>query len=101
MPSGMLRGGQRKEDYAMSRQGWRDNALCQKVSTSVNFFPEQNEDQMPAKRVCYACPVRRACLDWALSVGEGYASGVLGGFSERERRKMRRSKRVDPSVEFI
>lgn len=39
-----------------------------------------------AKAVCARCPVRAKCLNWALSMN---VSGVWGGSSEYERRRMR------------
>jgi WhiB family redox-sensing transcriptional regulator len=40
-----------------------------------------------AKAVCAGCPVREACLEFALANAERW--GVWGGTSERQRRAMR------------
>lgn len=40
-----------------------------------------------AKAVCAGCPVREACLEFALANDERW--GVWGGTSERQRRAMR------------
>ncbi|NUR89837.1 MAG: WhiB family transcriptional regulator, partial [Nonomuraea sp.] len=40
-----------------------------------------------ARRICRACPVRHACLEWAVRTGE--PDGVWGGATPAERRLMR------------
>lgn len=55
------------------------------------FFPERGEPTGPAKAVCRGCPVREACLEYALAAGETF--GIWGGMSERERRRLRRQRR--------
>ena len=42
-----------------------------------------------AKAVCGTCPLRSACLDWALETGQ--EAGVWGGTGEDDRRLMRRA----------
>lgn len=37
-----------------------------------------------AKRICAACRIRRACLDWAIEHGEKH--GVWGGMTPDERK---------------
>lgn len=53
------------------------------------FFPDRSalEQEEKAKAVCRRCPLRWPCLEGALDRGEQY--GVWGGFSEKERRKLR------------
>lgn len=47
-----------------------------------------NERQIgQAKSVCAVCPVRIACLEYALANGE--ADGIYGGLTPKERRGMR------------
>ena len=43
----------------------------------------RSDREAAAKAVCAGCPVRRECLDHALTSGEPY--GVWGGLSEGER----------------
>jgi WhiB family transcriptional regulator, redox-sensing transcriptional regulator len=64
---------------------------CRGVDPDV-FFPDRGESLEPAKRVCGDCAVRNECLEHALSTGERF--GVWGGTSERERRRLRRQRRV-------
>lgn len=47
-----------------------------------------------AQAVCRACPIRSACLTWALETGQ--EAGVWGGTSEEDRRDMRRDEQVLP-----
>ena len=66
---------------------WHDSALCAQTDPEV-FFPEKGFPAQDARRVCTACPVRDACLDYALTNRERY--GVWGGLSERERHRILR-----------
>ena len=50
------------------------------------FFPERGESAGPARQVCSACPVRQACLDYAITNRIAY--GVWGGLTGRERRAL-------------
>jgi WhiB family redox-sensing transcriptional regulator len=65
---------------------WRELAACRGSDLEV-FFPERGESAEPARRVCAACPVRQACLDYAITNRIAY--GVWGGLTERERRTLR------------
>ncbi len=40
------------------------------------------------KAMCRRCPVRTACLEWALADPEFTADGIYGGYDAYERRKM-------------
>jgi WhiB family redox-sensing transcriptional regulator len=63
---------------------WQEDAACQDVDPDVFF----NEALIPtARRVCDGCPVREACLEYAL---EHERYGFWGGASETERKRMRR-----------
>jgi len=58
------------------------------------FFPVGNhgpalEQIAAAKNVCGTCPIRSACLAWALETGQ--EAGVWGGTDEDERRALRRT----------
>ena len=73
---------------------WRDTAACLHQDPEL-FFPIGNNDEAArqvhrAKRVCGDCPVREACLTWALAVGTDY--GVWGGLDEHERRSAKRRR---------
>lgn len=74
-------------DDASAVPDWQMEALCAQTDPEA-FFPEKGGSTKEAKRVCLRCPVQRECLDWALANDERF--GVWGGFSERERRDMKR-----------
>ena|SRR6516225_4269442 len=76
---------------AVPRGDWRAHAAC-RGKDPLLFFPAGTggaalEAAARAKRVCGGCPVRVACLDWALATGREI--GVLGGTTESERRALR------------
>lgn len=48
--------------------------------------PVGDAERAYAKSVCAGCPVRSACLEWALDTGQDY--GVWGGMTEGERRTL-------------
>ncbi len=69
---------------------WRQRAACRGVDPDI-FYPASDEDADEAKAVCGVCPVREACLEYALVNRE--RDGVWGGATERERRRMIRQRR--------
>jgi WhiB family transcriptional regulator, redox-sensing transcriptional regulator len=75
------------------RADWRDDAACGRLDPEL-FFPistlgAARRQIEAAKRVCERCPVRVACLRWALESGQD--AGIWGGTTEQERRLLRRS----------
>jgi WhiB family transcriptional regulator, redox-sensing transcriptional regulator len=68
---------------------WQSKANCMGVDPEL-FFPERGASTREAKEVCRGCVVRNECLEYALANGEKF--GIWGGLSERERRKVRRSR---------
>jgi WhiB family redox-sensing transcriptional regulator len=64
-------------------------ALCAQTDPEV-FFPEKGGSTREAKRICAGCPIRPACLRYALETGDRF--GVWGGLSERERRRLATAK---------
>ncbi len=72
---------------------WRRNAACRDTDPDL-FFPvgttgpaiEQIEN---AKAVCKQCDAQADCLEFALATNQD--SGIWGGTSEEERRKLRRA----------
>jgi len=69
---------------------WRQKAACRGVDPDI-FYPVTDEEAEDAKAICAQCPVREACLEWALSSRE--REGVWGGATERERRRIIRRRR--------
>jgi len=71
---------------------WRQLAACRSTEPDL-FFPIGTTgpavDQIDAaKRVCGGCDAMEPCLDFALATNQ--ESGVWGGTSEEERRKLRK-----------
>jgi WhiB family redox-sensing transcriptional regulator len=74
-------------------EDWRTNANCRDTDPEL-FFPaattgEAIDQIAAAKAVCESCAARRQCLEFALATNQ--ESGIWGGTSEEERRKVRRS----------
>ncbi len=72
---------------------WREDASCRDTDPDL-FFPVGTtgpavEQIAAAKAVCYDCGARTACLEFALETNQ--ESGIWGGTSEDERRKLRKS----------
>lgn len=75
---------------AAATDDWRHDAAC-RGSDPEMFFPhngysETHPDVLAAKATCRACPVKTACLQWALDVRDDHA--VLGGLTAHERRSL-------------
>lgn len=73
------------------RPRWWPYRGCIDVPTAV-FFPDDAAGERAAKAVCATCPVRVACLDYA--VEEGIEEGVWGGTGEWTRRRRRRVEKA-------
>ena len=69
---------------------WRQQAACRGIDPAV-FYPDLEEPAHGAKAICIGCPVRQACLEWALATRE--KEGVWGGCDERDRRRILRQTR--------
>ena len=74
----------------MTAASWRKRAACRGVDPEV-FYPVTDEEAGVAKAICASCPVREACLEYALSARE--REGIWGGATERERRRILRQRR--------
>ena len=69
---------------------WMAEGKCRDLPPSV-FFPSDGLGVQAAQRICADCPVSDACLEYALA--NRIDHGVWGGRSERERRRILRSRR--------
>ncbi|MCL4414158.1 MAG: WhiB family transcriptional regulator [Actinobacteria bacterium] len=76
----------RAEVEKVLTRAWTAQAACTGSNTDL-FFPERGRQAADAKAVCRTCSVADDCLTYALVQCEN--SGVWGGISERERRRMR------------
>ncbi len=74
-------------------EAWQTRAACRGPLASV-FFPPSSpersdtrvEREQRAKTICARCPVRQACLDFAVRTRE--AHGIWGGLTEVERHSL-------------
>jgi len=76
----------------MSAPTWRKRAACRGIDAEI-FYPPTEDDfaAVGAKEICAECPVRQACLEYAIAHREH--EGVWGGMTERERRRVVRQRR--------
>jgi WhiB family transcriptional regulator, redox-sensing transcriptional regulator len=83
----------RNLSLAAENDGWRLQAACRDTDPDL-FFPVGTTgpalDQIAtARAVCGGCPVQEPCLEFALMTNQD--SGIWGGLSEDERRKLRKA----------
>jgi hypothetical protein len=64
---------------------WQTEASCRGVDSEL-FFPATEDESVPAKAICETCPVRLACLAFALERNERF--GIWGGLTEKERARL-------------
>lgn len=76
---------------------WMAEGNCADKPPGV-FFPSDGVGVDVARRICSTCPVKQVCLEYALR--NRIDHGVWGGTSERERRRILRSRRLERSGLF-
>jgi len=72
-------------------QEWRADAACLGMDPEY-FHPARGESTKEAKAVCRSCDVQKECLELGLANGEKL--GIWGGASERERRSIRKKRKL-------
>lgn len=70
---------------------WMAAGNCRNHPPEV-FFPSDGAGVEVAKRICEDCPVQEPCLEYALL--NRIDHGVWGGTSERQRRRILKSRRA-------
>ena len=70
---------------------WMSRGACAEMEPSF-FFPSDGVGVTRARKICAECQVRPACLEYALE--HRIEHGVWGGASERERRRILKSRRI-------
>lgn len=70
---------------------WQDFANCRGADPDL-FFPERGASTRTAKGICRECSVEEDCLEFAIVSSEKF--GIWGALSERERRKIRRERKI-------
>ena len=63
---------------------WMDQAICRGKNTELYFGAAVKQEGV--KRQCKPCPVRRDCLNYAIT--RKIEEGVWGGLTGYERRKL-------------
>lgn len=70
---------------------WMTEADCQDLPTDI-FFPQPGRlgaaHAKQAVKICRGCPVREACLAYAMSFPDRSLPGIWGGTTERERSRL-------------
>jgi WhiB family redox-sensing transcriptional regulator len=81
---------------------WHTAAACTDLPDTL-FFGSENEwptirpiELARVRAVCHSCPVRWACLTWALTKGEEY--GVWAGTTGRDRARLQKRIAAGASV---
>ena len=69
---------------------WMADGKCRNYPAEV-FFPRDGVGVIRAQKICATCPVVKECLEFALANHVDH--GVWGAKSERERRRVARSRR--------
>jgi WhiB family redox-sensing transcriptional regulator len=72
-------------------QGWRRLRACEGHDVQAFFAPVGQIEQWVFD-LCNSCPVKKPCLDFALSYGCDY--GVYGGTTGRQRLVIRKRSNV-------
>lgn len=87
-----------KESAISLDTAWRERAACLDYPAILFFGIDDAETpaerrlrEDEAKQVCFTCPVREECLDYALVTKEAY--GIWGGLTEIERRSRVHTRR--------
>jgi WhiB family redox-sensing transcriptional regulator len=68
--------------------GWQKKALCAQPENQDKkewFFSSSSEERYKAKNLCFQCPVRKECVQWALENKQIW--GVWGGRDEVDLRR--------------
>ncbi|GAC1354506.1 MAG: WhiB family transcriptional regulator [Acidimicrobiales bacterium] len=70
---------------------WMNHGNCNEIPPAT-FFPSDGVGVDSARKICEDCPMKTPCLEYALV--NRIDHGVWGGTSERERRRILRSRRL-------
>lgn len=75
-----------------SESVWMADGNC-RLHPPATFFPSDGVGVDKARKICRDCPVMSRCLEYALE--ERIDHGVWGGCSERERRRILKTRRKE------
>lgn len=87
-----------RKDFANQYDGseaWRRDAECRDAPSDSLWFPDESMMRpaiAEAKILCGGCPVRNACLEYALAMdSRNDQFGIWAATTPEQRRRMRRS----------
>ena len=92
------RGPHRKRRAELDTE-WQDDAACRGEDPAIFFIdrgagrPGHQDAAAPAREFCWRCPVRDACLEYALVNNEAF--GIWGGLTIKQRLALKRRRRYD------
>ncbi len=78
-----------------SETAWMADGNC-RLHPPATFFPSDGVGVDKARKICRDCPVTGRCLEFALT--ERIDHGVWGGCSERERRRILKTRRQEATA---
>jgi WhiB family transcriptional regulator, redox-sensing transcriptional regulator len=75
------------------------SANCRGIQTDLFFLEEdlvkkKHLEYEMVRRVCFSCPIRKQCLEWAYATSERY--GMMGGVTGVERRLIAKGEFKSP-----
>jgi WhiB family redox-sensing transcriptional regulator len=73
---------------------WKSRAACKGVGLELFFNRRNTEDREKQKSLCFSCPVKKECLDYALNfeAGDPLRVGIWGGLLAKDRAKLKVKK---------
>ena len=84
-----------KERVGTNAPFFDGSQVCSQIDPEL-FFPEDKLDAQQkikvVRPICQSCEFKNPCLEYALKHKDLY--GIWGGFTEQERKSMRRVKHV-------
>lgn len=83
------------ELFSVPEEEWMSSAVCATADPEA-WHPPKGASTLPARLICASCPVQRECLIFALENNE--ETGVWGGYSYRQRLRLKRGETVALAV---
>jgi WhiB family redox-sensing transcriptional regulator len=77
------------------RPAWHDEAACH--DRTDLFFPDRfthASKLREARQICQTCPVRKACLDYSLTLPHPW-HGIYAGLSPKQRQQIKGDNRAN------
>lgn len=80
----------------LNTEPWVSRALCAGVEDPDMFFPDvaDSVSAFRSRMICESCPVNLEYAEYSIRTHQGH--GIWGGFTEMERREIRRTGVIPP-----